>query len=106
MVRMCYNNFVCLQDTSSTLESDHIQPLEVRFVAAYRLIVLNYTSVHVCAAGLCVWSHQFVYIYVYMWPKNWLFEFEVLPLKNLSLHGVSTACSSSLTTKKGAYYAR
>ena len=32
-----------------------------------------------CAAELCVWSCQFLY----MWPKNWLFE--VLPLKNLPM---------------------
>ena len=34
-------------------------------------------------AGLCVWSRRFVYMCIYMWPKNWLFE--VLPLENLSL---------------------
>ena len=44
-----------------------------------------------------------VCVCVYMWQKNWLFE--VLPLENLSLVQ-STACSSSLTAKKGAYYAR
>ena len=42
-------------------------------------------------------------MYVYMWPKNWLLE--VLPLENLSLVQ-STARSSNLTTKKGAYYTR
>ena len=58
------------------------------------------------AAGLCVWSRQFVYIYMCihcMWPKNWLFE--VLPLGNLLLVE-STAHSSSLTAKKGAYNVR
>ena len=55
--------------------------------------------------GYAFWSRWFVYIYmyVYMWPKNWLFE--VLPLENLSLVQ-STARSSSLTAKNGAYYAR
>ena len=71
----------------------------------------NY-PVRVCAAGLCVWSHRFVYkyrfgmyvcMYVCLWPKNWLFE--VLPLENLSFVQ-STAHSLSLTVKKGAYYAR
>ena len=38
-----------------------------------------------------------------MWPKNWLFE--VLPLGNLLLVE-STAHSSSLTAKKGAYNVR
>ena len=51
---------------------------------------------HVCAAGLCVWSRWFVYVCtyvcmyvcmymygVYMWTKNRLFG--VLPLENLPL---------------------
>ena len=42
-------------------------------------------------------------IYVYMWPKNWLFE--VLPLENLLLVQ-TTACLSSLTAEKEAYCAR
>ena len=43
---------ICLQDTLSTLESDHIQPREVRFVLAYRIIVLNYTFCLSCYAEL------------------------------------------------------
>ena len=49
---------------------------------------------HVCAAGLCVWSHRFVYMYV---AKNWLFE--VLPVENLSLVQY-TARLSNLTAKR------
>ena len=41
---------------------------------------INY-PVHVCTAGLCIWSRWFVY--VYMWPKNCLFE--LLLLENLLL---------------------
>ena len=54
-------------------------------VGTYILPFKMYYPVRVCTAGLCIWSHQFVYYnYLYiMWPKNWLLT--VLPLENLLL---------------------
>ena len=46
-----------------------------------------------------IWSHQFMYV------AKKLAVFKVLPLEDLSLVQ-SVARSSSLTAKKGAYYAR
>ena len=69
--------------------------------ASKKYLYTNY-PVHVCAAGLCIWSRWFVYMCM-CGKKNWLFE--VLPLGKLPLVQ-STACSSSFTAKKGAYYAR
>ena len=51
------------------------------------VVTCTYYPVYVCAAGLCIWSHRFVYVYmcVYMFAakKNCLFE--VLPLENFLL---------------------
>ena len=57
-------------------------------------------------AGLCVWSRQFVCVCMYVCICGQINRlFGVLPPENLPLVQ-STARSSSLTTKKGAYYAR
>ena len=75
---------------------------------AYTCLAYNYYEIDsvVTSFTLCtyaqqdyVWSRWFVYID----GQNWLFE--VLLLGNLSLVQ-STARSSCLTTKKGAYYPR
>ena len=48
----------------------------------------------------------YTYIYIgYIYICGQKLAVEVLPLENL-LFVESTACSSSLTAKKGAYYAR
>ena len=46
--------------------------------------ILNYCPVRICATELlCIWSHRFVYVCMYMWSKNWLFS--DLLLENLLL---------------------
>ena len=45
----------------------------------------KYYSVHICAAGLCAYIVILVCVhaYIFIWPKNWLFE--VLLLENLPM---------------------
>ena len=62
---------------------------------------LYYHPVHVCAAGLCVWSRQFVYMCICdQKTAVWGFTASKSPIS------VSTVRSSSITAKKGAHYTR
>ena len=45
----------------------------------------TYHPVRICAAGLCVWSHWFVYVCIYMWTKKTARLFGVSSPENLPL---------------------
>ena len=48
------------------------------------ILLLSFYPVHVCTAGLCVWSRLFVCVYIYICGQKWA-VYSVLMLKNLLL---------------------
>ena len=48
----------------------------------------RYYSVHICAEGLCVWLHRFVYVYVYL----------CMSTNHILIHWTASNCNTSFNS--------